>query len=67
MPNNPPCQNHSGAKLFAGCIDEYIPAELAAGSIIGPCSRSTFEIPSVVSPLSTTEKKDSDPIRVIMD
>lgn len=59
--------NHKGATEFAPSIDSYIVKELDTRAIIGPMSRHALGIPLVVSPLSSTPKKDSDDRRILHD
>ncbi len=48
-------------------ICSYITKELKNGSVMGPFQESTFIGPVKISPLSTTEKKDSMDRWVILE
>ena len=61
------CRNHKGATDFPEHIDKYLEREMAAGAVMGPFRESPFEIETVVSPLNTVPKRDSDERRVIVD
>ena len=60
-------RNHRGATEFADQLDQYIARELEEGTLLGPFSESPFISPIWVSPLNTTDKRDSPDRRVIMD
>ena len=60
-------RNHSGAREFPDQMSKYITRELGEGTLLGPFKTNPFRSPMVVSPLNTTEKRDSDERRVIMD
>ena len=60
-------RNHRGATEFADQLDQHIARELEEGTLLGPFSESPFASPIRVSPLNTTDKRDSPDRRVIMD
>ena len=60
-------KNHSGAHEVPDQMDEYIARELGEGTLLGPFKTNSFRLPMVVSPLNTTEKRDSSERWVIMD
>ena len=60
-------RNHRGATEFADQLDQYIARELEEGTLLGPFSESPFTSPIWVSPLNTTDKRDSPDRRVMMD
>ena len=60
-------RNHSGAHEFLDQMSKYITRELGEGTLLGPFKTNPFRSPMAVSPLNTTEKRDSDERRVIMD
>ena len=62
-----PVRNHRGATEFSHQMDEYIGRELREGTLLGPVQENPFSSPIMVSPLNTTEKRDSPDRRVIMD
>ena len=61
-----PPQNHKDAKNFPDELDAYIAKQLAKGTLIGPFQTNPFEC-SMISPMNTRPKRDSDERRVIMD
>ena len=46
-------KNHKSVQQFSGHIDDYIQKELSYGAIIGPFEEHPFDIPIVISPLSS--------------
>ena len=65
--NRGPPRNWRSATDYAEQMNGYIEHELSAGTLLGPFKVNPFSSPAVVSPLSTTEKRDSNERRVIMD
>ena len=60
-------KNHKGATDYANELDKYIAKEVEVGTLLGPFDDNPFKSEIVISPLNTTEKKDSVERRVIMD
>ena len=60
------CRNHNGATDFPEHIDKYL-EEMAAGAVMGSFKESPFDVETVVSPLNTVAKHDSDEQRFIVD
>lgn len=60
-------RNHKSAKDFPEQMSAYIAREHAEGTLLGPFKENPFNSPAVISPLSTTDKKDSTERRVLMD
>ena len=63
-------KNHNGrAREFPDQMDEYVARESGEGTLLGPFKTNPFRSPMVVSPLTTTEERDtcSSEQRVIMD
>lgn len=60
-------RNHKSARDYPDQMSAYIAREQSEGTLMGPFQSNPFSSPAVVSPLSTTEKKDSNERRVLMD
>ena len=60
-------RNNSGARDFPDQMNDYIARELREGTLLGTFKANPFQLPMVASPLNTTENRDSDERRVIMD
>lgn len=60
-------KNHKGALEFTPELVEYVGKEVRAGHVLGPFASSPFPGRSVVSPLNTVAKKDSQERRVVLD
>ena len=60
-------RNWRSATDHSDQMNQYIERELREGTLLGPFKANPFSTQAVVSPLSTTEKRDSDERRVIMD
>ena len=62
-----PPRNWRSATDFPDEMDRYIQREVQLGTLLGPFRANPFTSPIVISPLSTTEKRDSTERRIIMD
>ena len=62
-----PPRNWRSSTDHASQMDQYIERELREGTLLGPFETNPFSSQAIVSPLSTTEKRDSEERRVIMD
>ena len=60
-------KNHRGATECSDRIYENIGRELREGTLLGSFQENPFSSPIMVSPLNTTEKRDSPDCRVMMD
>ena len=62
-----PPRNWRSATDFPDEMDRYIQREVQLGTLLGPFRANPFTSSIVISPLSTTEKRDSTERRIIMD
>ena len=65
--DRPSSRNWRSATDYAEQMDEYIAGELKSGTLLGPFTSNPFSSQAIISPLSSTEKRDYTERRVIMD
>ena len=66
LPCVPPT-NHPSAYLYAAHVDRYVEKELVEGAMMGPFSNNPLNVPLIISPLQTVEKRGSSNRRVVVD
>ena len=59
--------NHKGAREYPSDIEKFLQDETNLGRVLGPFPSSPFNAPVIISPLNTTEKRDSTERRIILD
>ena len=62
-----PVSNHRSATEHPSHIDSFVNTEVKDRAVIGGFSSNPFSTPAFFSPLGSTERRDSDDRRIIMD